>query len=215
MCLHLFSHGIALRMSCPHISQQNGKAERIIRSTNDILRSLLFQASMPPFYWVEALHTAIYLLNLHPTKSLNFGIPYQSLFGSLPDYSHLQGFGYRCYPNLSATTTHKLASRSKPCVFLGYLDHHKGYFCLDLSTNRIIISRHVTFDEASFPFPKQPNPLVSSDFDFLSIITHAPAPVPTPISCPPAIATVASPLLPPAATPLHHAPAPPPSFSTR
>ena len=36
------THGTHLRMSCPYTSSQNGKAERIIRSTNDIIRSLLF-----------------------------------------------------------------------------------------------------------------------------------------------------------------------------
>ena len=41
------THGVHLRMSCPYTSSQNGKAERIIRSTNNIVRSLLFQASLP------------------------------------------------------------------------------------------------------------------------------------------------------------------------
>jgi hypothetical protein len=35
------SHGMLLQMSCPHTSPQNGKAERIIRTTNNIIRSLL------------------------------------------------------------------------------------------------------------------------------------------------------------------------------
>ena len=42
--------GIHLLMSCPYTSPQNGKAECIIRSINNVVRSLLFQASMPPAY---------------------------------------------------------------------------------------------------------------------------------------------------------------------
>lgn len=34
--------GIHLRMSCPYTSTQNNKADRIIRTTNNIIRSLLF-----------------------------------------------------------------------------------------------------------------------------------------------------------------------------
>jgi len=40
--------GVSLRMSCPYTSQQNGKAERMLRTTNNVTRTLLFQASMPP-----------------------------------------------------------------------------------------------------------------------------------------------------------------------
>jgi len=41
-----------------HQRIKNGKAEHIIRSTNNIIRSLLFQAGLPSAYWAEALHTA-------------------------------------------------------------------------------------------------------------------------------------------------------------
>jgi histone deacetylase 1/2 len=40
------SHGITYRLSCPYTSSQNGKAERSIRTINDIIRTLLIQASM-------------------------------------------------------------------------------------------------------------------------------------------------------------------------
>uniref|UniRef100_A0A8R7QKJ8 Integrase catalytic domain-containing protein n=1 Tax=Triticum urartu TaxID=4572 RepID=A0A8R7QKJ8_TRIUA len=42
------SNGIRLRLSCPYISTQNGKAERAIHTINDVVRSLMFQSSMPP-----------------------------------------------------------------------------------------------------------------------------------------------------------------------
>jgi hypothetical protein len=44
------THGVLLRMSCPYTSPQNGKAERIIRSINNVVRTLLFQASIPPTF---------------------------------------------------------------------------------------------------------------------------------------------------------------------
>jgi histone deacetylase 1/2 len=49
------SHGVLLRMSCPYTSAQNGKAERIIRTTNNVIRSLLFHAHVPPTFWTAAL----------------------------------------------------------------------------------------------------------------------------------------------------------------
>jgi hypothetical protein len=37
------SHGMQLRMSCPYTSYQTGKAERMIRTTNDTIHTLLLQ----------------------------------------------------------------------------------------------------------------------------------------------------------------------------
>jgi hypothetical protein len=173
----LLSQGIHLRMSCPYISHQNGKAERIIRSINNVVRSLLFQAPMPPSYWVEALSTAIGLLNILPTKTLAFSTPHLALHGTPPVYDHLWVFGCKCYPNLSATAPHKLAPRSALCVFLGYSDHHKGYRCLDLSSNRIIISRHAIFDEAAFPFADRDGPRSPVVFEFLNTPDTVPDPI--------------------------------------
>ncbi|BAF23229.2 Os08g0236200 [Oryza sativa Japonica Group] len=148
-----------------YTSPQNGKAERVLRTINNSIRTLLIQASMPPSYWAEALATATYLLNRRPSTSVRNSIPYQLLHNKLPDYSNLRVFGCLCYPNLSATTPHKLSPRSAPCVFLGYPASHKGFRCLDISTRRLYISRHVVFDDKTFPFAAIPQD--ASSFDFL------------------------------------------------
>jgi hypothetical protein len=48
--IFLLSNGSQLRMSCPYTSPQNGKAECIIRLVNNIIRTLLIQASLPGRY---------------------------------------------------------------------------------------------------------------------------------------------------------------------
>jgi len=115
---------------------------------------------------------------LRPTKTLDFSTSHFALFGAHPDLSHLRVFGYKCYPNLSATAPNKLAPRSTVCVFLGYPTEHNGYRCLDLATNRIIISRHVMFDESVFLFAEISTP-PSSHFDFLSYLDCTPLPIGT------------------------------------
>ena len=154
-------YGILLRFSCPYTSPQNGKAERSLRTLNDITRTLLIQSSMPPKFWAEALHTATYLLNIRPSKVNPHTTPYFSLFFSHPNYSDVRVFGCLCFPNSYSTSPNKLSPRSTPCVHLGFSDEHKGYRCLDLVTGRVHVSRHVTFAENIFPFserqPLDPN----------------------------------------------------------
>ncbi|KAM1873468.1 hypothetical protein ACFX13_007300 [Malus domestica] len=150
---HFFlHHGIHHRLSCPHHPEQNGLAERKHRHIVDTGLTLMAHASMPPAYWAEAMHTVVYLLNRLPSKVLGFMSPYQKLFLKEPDYSFLKTFGCACFPYLRPYNNNKLQFRSTKCVFLGYSLNHQGYRCLDISTNRIFLSRHVVFDEGNFPF---------------------------------------------------------------
>jgi hypothetical protein len=150
-------------MLCPYTSFQNGKAKRIIRSINNVIRTLLIQASLPGRYWAEGLHTATYLLNRLSSKTIQAACPHLALFSSAPSYEHLCIFGYTCYPNTATTAPHKLVPRSTRCLFLGFSSDHKGYCCLNLSTNHLIVFRHVVFDEDSFPLAASPN-LIDLDF---------------------------------------------------
>lgn len=78
---------------------------------------------------------------------------------------------------------HKLAFRSHACVFIGYGTQHKGYRCLDVKIGRIYTSRHVTFDEHSFPF-HQPPPTAA-----LSLTPSYPLYTPTLLLPPPTLQT--------------------------
>ncbi|GJR72386.1 ribonuclease H-like domain-containing protein [Tanacetum coccineum] len=143
-------NGIQFWFSSPRTSQQNGKSERMLRTINNLIRTLHFQAHIPPSYWVEALNMAAHLLNILPSTAINNEIPFTKLYNQTPTYEHLRVFGCLCYPH--ADVAHKLEPRSTSCIFLGYPANHRGYRCLDIVTNKIIISRHVRFDEDVFPF---------------------------------------------------------------
>lgn len=87
--------------------------------------------------------------------------PWESLCKKALEYTFLKVFGCSCFPWLKPYTTSKLEPKSKYCVFLGYSLYHKGYKCLDLLSQILYISRHVTFDKSNFPFHK-PSPSFSS-----------------------------------------------------
>ncbi|GJS69881.1 retrovirus-related pol polyprotein from transposon TNT 1-94 [Tanacetum coccineum] len=70
--------------------------------------------------------------------------------------------------------------RSTQCVFLGYNPSHHGYRCLDISTERLYIARHVRFNEAQFSFdiPNTTSPPPSKTSPYYS--SESPYVIPTP-----------------------------------
>jgi hypothetical protein len=145
----LKTNGIVHRKSCPYTSPQNGLAERKLRHILETGLTLLAHSHLSNKYWVDSFLTAVYVINRLPTSVLQNMSPYSKLYKKAPDYQKLRVFGCLCYPLLRPYNVHKLNYRSKPCIFLGY--NFAGYKCLDPVTNKAYLSRHVVFDEISFP----------------------------------------------------------------
>ena len=145
---YLSANGITHRFSYPHTPQQNGRAERKIKTG----LALSAQASLPSKFWMQSFQTAIYLINLLPTKVLHYQTPLQILFHKIPNYNHLRIFDCLCFPSLRPCMVNKLSHRSIPCVFLGYAPSHKGYLFIYSSSGHFYMSRNVLFFEESFPF---------------------------------------------------------------
>lgn len=148
----LATNGISHKTTPPHTPEHNGFSERRHLHIVETGLALLTHASLPTVYWPHAFATAVYLINRMPTPSLSLSSPYEKIFGFAPNYSKLRVFGCLCYPWLRPYTSHKLESRSKPCIFLGYSLTQSAYYCLDPSTSKIYVSRHVKFVESLFPF---------------------------------------------------------------
>ncbi|GKA53687.1 retrovirus-related pol polyprotein from transposon TNT 1-94 [Tanacetum coccineum] len=146
------SLGIIHRRSCPHTSEQNGFVERRNRHVVETGLTLLAQACVPQRFWHYAFDTVVYLINRMPSRTSTNKSPFEHIFKRSPDYSFLRVFGCLCFPHLRPYNRHKMDFRSTPCVFLGYSPSHHGYRCLDISTERLYIARHVHFNEAQFPF---------------------------------------------------------------
>lgn len=92
----------------------------------------------------------MYLINrLSPPSKPS---PWEQFFKKVLDYSQLKVFGCSCYPWFKPYTNSKLVAKSKLCVFIGYNLPHKCYKCLDPIINKVYVSRHVYFNENTFPY---------------------------------------------------------------
>ncbi|KAK1414359.1 hypothetical protein QVD17_30103 [Tagetes erecta] len=164
------SIGITHRRSCPHTSEQNGIVERRHRHVVETGLSLLAESAVPRRFWHFAFDTAVYLINRMPSRSNSNTSPFEIVYKRQPDYSFLRIFGCQCFPYLRPYHPHKIDFRSTPCIFLGYSPDHHGYRCLDPTTDRLYIARHVRFNESLFPFQPQlasTNPISSEPYTTL------------------------------------------------
>ena len=88
-----------------------------------------------------------YLINRIPSKVLHGKSPSEVKYNRKPNLSHLKVFGCTCYVHVPGDLRDKLSIRSQKCMFLGYSTTQKGYKCINPLTNKLIISRNVTFLE--------------------------------------------------------------------
>nr|GEX64094.1 putative polyprotein [Tanacetum cinerariifolium] len=157
------SLGIIHRRSCPHTSEQNSFAERHNCYVVETGLTLLAQTYVPQCFWHYAFDIDVYLINRMPSRTSTNKSPFEHIFKRSSDYSFLRVFGCLCFPYLYLYNRYKMGFRSTPCVFLGYSPSHRAYRCLDISTERLYITRHVRFNKAQFPFdiPKTASPPLS------------------------------------------------------
>lgn len=160
----LATNGITHLSTPPHTPKHNGMAKRRNHHVVETGLTLLHHASMPFSYWSYAFQTVVYLINCMPTQTLTNVSLYTTLFGQNRRYHKLHVFGCQCFPWLRPYNSNKLEPLSRSYLFLGYSTSQSAYRCLNLSTNRLFISRHVKFNEFNFHFSSHdPNfPRVSS-----------------------------------------------------
>jgi hypothetical protein len=85
------------QFTCPHTSQQNGVAERKHRHIVDMALTLISHSSLPIEYWTYAFSTAIFLINCLPSLSRGSISPWETLFGTSPNFSLFKSFGCACF----------------------------------------------------------------------------------------------------------------------
>ncbi|KAM1746060.1 hypothetical protein ACFX11_012725 [Malus domestica] len=143
------TEGIQRQLSLAFTPQQNGVVERKNRTVVEMAKSMLHDKGMPYYMWAEAVHTAVYILNRCPTRSLDNITPFEAYSGRKPGIAHLKIFGSVCYVHIPAELRHKLEAKSLKGVFIGYARCEKGYRVFDPLSKRVILSRDVVFDEDS------------------------------------------------------------------
>lgn len=140
-------NGIHRELTAPYTPEQNGIAERKNRTVMEMARSMLKSKDLPNQFWAEAVHTAVYLLNISPTKAVMGRTPFEICKGRKPWVSHLRIFGCIAYALINSQHHKKLDEKSEKCIFFGYCSESKAFRLYNPTNGKVIIRRDVVFDE--------------------------------------------------------------------
>lgn len=148
----LNAKGIVQTMSSAYTPESNGLAERYNRTILQKLRAMLIESGLSSRFWGEAALHACHLTNVTPSSS-NDKTPFESLFGRLPNIKKLRVFGCSAHYHIpEERRSWKLGSRSHSGIMMGL--ENGLYRIWDIEQERLVGTKHVIFEENSFPYQK-------------------------------------------------------------
>jgi hypothetical protein len=144
----LKSCGIEYELTMPYTPQQDGVAERRMRSLWELTLAMLFHAKLSMEYWAYAVTHANDILNMMPSSALpENASPHQVRFSAHPKDT-LRVFGCPAFMHIpKERRTGYGGRRSLKVIYVGNAREHSGYVLFDPVTRQQHVSRDVTFDE--------------------------------------------------------------------
>ena len=139
---HLLEHGILSQLIAPGTPQQNGVAKRRNRTSLDIVRSMMSYSSLPISFLGYSLQTAVYILNVGPSKSIQ-KTPLELWNRHKPSLRHFRIWG--CPAHVLKGKTGKLEPRTEVCMFVGYTKGKRGGLFYSPSDKKVFVSTNATF----------------------------------------------------------------------
>ncbi|CAI7902107.1 unnamed protein product [Closterium sp. NIES-54] len=141
--------GIVHDLTCPYTPQQNGIAEKEMRTAVESVRTMLLHMGVQHYSWHLALRQAVWVRNcLERSTKPPRTTPYQVLTGKKPDLTLARVWG--CTVQFLVPKQQrggKLAPKARWGLHLGVSPDSKGWEVLDLTDNKVVTSVEVIFYE--------------------------------------------------------------------
>ncbi|CAI5481118.1 unnamed protein product [Closterium sp. Yama58-4] len=140
--------GIVHDLTCPYTPQQNGMAEREMRTVVESVRTMLLHMGVQHHWWHLALRQAVWIRNCLERSATPGTTPYQLLTGTKPDLSLARVWG--CMAQFLVPEQQrggKLKPKARWGLHLGVSEASKGWELLDIAANQVVTTSDVVFYE--------------------------------------------------------------------
>ncbi|CAI7867073.1 unnamed protein product [Closterium sp. NIES-54] len=141
--------GIVYDLTCPYTPQQNGMAEREMRTVVESVRTMLLHMGVQHHWWHLALRQAVWVHNcLERSTSQPGTTPYPLLTRKKPDLSLARVWG--CMAQFLVPEQQrggKLEPKARWGLHLGMSEESKGWELLDIADDRVVTTSDMVFYE--------------------------------------------------------------------
>ena len=144
---YLTENGIISQLTASGTPQQNGVAERRNVTLLDMVKSMLSYSTLQISFWGYPLNTAIYLLNLVPSKFVP-KTPVELWIGRKPGMIHLHIWG--CPAHMLKGKSDKLQSKTEVVFFVGYPKGTVGGLFYSYKDNKVFVSTNAKYLENDY-----------------------------------------------------------------
>lgn len=142
----LSQHGIQHQKSVVYTPEQNGAAEREMRTVVEAARTMLAESCLQKEFWAEAVNTAVYVLNRTGKSRTKHKTPFELWSKKqLFDINNLQIFGSRVSVHIPGQHRSKWDNKSQLGIFVGYGENVKGYRIYFPEKREVEVKRDVVF----------------------------------------------------------------------
>ena len=141
-------HGIKRQFSVAGTPQQNGVAERMNRTIQQMARAMLDDSGTPDTFWGEATHIAANILNKAHVRVNSDKTPFELWYGKPPTVKHFRVFGSKFFIKNNNEKLGKFEPRADEGIFLGYSSRSKAYKCYNKRLRKIVECIDVVINES-------------------------------------------------------------------
>lgn len=137
--------GIQHQRTVPYTPQQNGCAEREMRTIVESTRTMLHAKKLEKKFWAEAVNTAVYILNRTGNSNVEGKCPFELWYRKSAKIDHLRIFGSEVFIHIPKEKRCKLDPKATKCMFLGYDNTGKAFRVWNPQTHKVEIARDIVF----------------------------------------------------------------------